>query len=251
MLAIRAHFFIHDVRTHKQKKSKNKEKTNVVSMDAENGRAKHDFINAFHNDAKKRIKFLQQLFSDGYQDEAMTLCLSYIDSFSQWLEWPSGKAGQNFVKAVINFGKDSFMSLVHPLQAVRTFDRMKPCWKVIATLISNVFAGLSYELLEESDFLSRLSPHLSEGELQKVKGELWRTTIAGIAYFGMRNFAIHKFAAIPLTFSNTTYQGHPVSGLDFHRLHKVASNLHSELRHRSETNGQWFGNDEIIDSLDR
>jgi hypothetical protein len=220
----------------------------MVSMDEENERAKRDFIDAFHDYAEERIKLLQQLFSDGHQDEAMTLCLSYIDSFSQWLEWPSDKAGQNFVKAVVNFGNDSFMSLVHPLQAVRTFDRMKPCWKVIATHISNVFTGPSYELLEESEFLSRLSTHLSEGELKKVKGELWRTTVAGIAYFGMRNFAIHKFGATPLTFSNITYLGHPVSGLDFHRLYKVVSNLHSELRHRSETTGQWFGNDKIIDS---
>ena len=222
----------------------------MVSMDEENERAKRDFITAFHDSAEERIKILQKLFSDGYQDEVMTLCLSYIDSFSQWLEWPSSKTGQNFVNAVVKFGADSFMSLVHPLQALRAFDRMAPCWQEIAKHINNIYSGPCYELLEERDFLSRLATHLSSDKLNKVKGEFWRTTVAGVAYFGMRNFAIHKFGASPLNFSNTTYQGHPVSGLDFHRLYKVVSNLHSELRRRSETTGQWFGNDDIIDSQD-
>lgn len=217
-------------------------------MDEENERAKHDFITAFHDSAEERIFFLQKLFSDGRHDEALTLCLSYIDSFSQWLEWPSDKAGQNFVNAVVKFGSDSFMSLVHPLQAFRAFDRMDSFWKEIARHINSIYPGPLYSLLEEREFLSQLTPHLSATEGIKVKEELWRTTVAGVAYFGMRNFAIHKFGATPLSFANTAYQGHPVSGLDFPRLYKIVSNVHAELRRRSETTNQWFGNDTIVDS---
>lgn len=213
-------------------------------MDDEDYRAKQKFITAFHDSAEERIVFLQKLISDGREDEAMILCLSYIDSFSQWLEWPSTKSGQNFVNAVIKFGGDPFMSLVHPLQAFRAFDRMNSYWKEIASHINNIHPGPLYTLLDDSDFLS----HLPDTDVVKVKKELWRTTIAGVAYYGMRNFAIHGFGATPLTFSNTSYKGQPVSGLDFSRLYKIVSNVHAELRRRSEATGQWFGNDKIVDS---
>lgn len=213
----------------------------------ENERAKRDFINSFHSRAEERLAFLPRLFSDGHREEAKTLCLSYIDSFSQWLEWPRDKSGQNFVKAVVSFGGDSVMGLVHPLQAIRAFHQMKPFWKGIATRIEGIFTGPNYELLEQSEFLLRLAPSMSTDELTKVKEELWRTTMAAIAYFRLRNPSIHSFGAGPdISFSNTTYQGSPVPVLDFHRLYKIALNLHSELHRRSDATGQLFGKDEII-----
>lgn len=217
-------------------------------IDEENERAKSDFITAFHDYAKERIEFLKKLVSDGRQDEALTLCLSYIDSFSHWLEWPSDKVGRNFVNAVVKFGSDPFMSLAHPLQAIRAFDQMNKPWPEIAKAIQVIYPGPLYQLLHEDEFLSQLSPQLTRENLIKVREELWRTTVAGVAYFGMRNFAIHKFGATPLTFSNTTYQGQPTSGLDFERLYNVVEHLHAELRCRSEANNQWFGNDAITDS---
>jgi len=213
----------------------------------ENERAKRDFIKSFHDRADKRLAFLPRLFADGWREEAMTLCLSYIDSFSQWLQWPSDKSGENFVEAVVNFGGDSLLGLVHPLQAVRAFNRMASSWKGMATRIECIFAGPNYELETKDDFLGKLSPILSNDDLQAVKGELWRTTTAAIAYYHLRNPSVHSFGAGPdISFSSTTYQGSSVPGLEFKRLHGVASNLHTELRRRSDTTGQWFGNDEIL-----
>ncbi|MBM4338774.1 MAG: hypothetical protein FJ110_04445 [Deltaproteobacteria bacterium] len=215
----------------------------------ENERVKAHFINSFHSNADERLAFLPRLFSDRYLEEAMALCLSYIDSFSQWLQWPSDKSGQNFVKAVVSFGGDSSMGLVHPLQAVRAFNQMKSFWKGIATLIECIFTGPNYELLEHSEFLSQLAPRMSKADLSNVEQELWRTTMAAIAYFRLRNPSIHSFGAGPdISFSNTTHQGDSVPVLDFNRLFNIALNLHSELRRRSDTTGQWFGNDEIIDT---
>jgi len=215
----------------------------------ENERVKADFINSFHSNAEGRLEFLKRLFSDGHREEAMTLCLCYIDSFSQWLEWPSDKSGQNFVKAMVSFGGDSLMGLVHPLQAVRAFNQMKSFWKEIAIRIEYIFTGSNYELLEQSEFLSQLAPRMSKADLSNVGQELWRTTMAAIAYFRLRNPSIHSFGAGPdVSFTNTTYQGDSVPVLDFNRLFNIALNLHSELRHRSDTTGQWFGNDEIINA---
>jgi len=213
----------------------------------ENENAKQRFIRSFHDHADERLEFLPQLFADGHIEEAMTLCLTYIDSFSQWLQWPSEESGQNFVEAVVNFGGDSLLGLVHPLQAVRAFNRMKSSWQEIATRIVSVFAGPNYELQTKHNFLGKLTQILSDNEIQLVEKELWRTTTAAIAYFHLRNPSVHGFGAGPdISFSATTYQEISVPVLDFNRLHSVASNLHTELRRRSETTGQWFGNDEII-----
>jgi hypothetical protein len=217
----------------------------------ENEHAKHDWMNSFHRQAEERLAFLPRLFSDGHREEAMTLCLSYIDSFSQWLEWPSDKSktGQNFVKAVVGFGEDPLMVLVHPLQAVRAFNEMHGFWKELASRIESIFAGPNYELLEQSEFLSRLAPRMSKADLSNVKEELWRTTMAALAYFRLRNPSIHSFGAGPeISFPNTVHQGNVVPVLDFKRLLSIAVNLHSELRRRSDTTGQWFGNDEIINT---
>jgi len=210
----------------------------------ENKRAKCDYINSFHDNADKRIAFLPQLFADGHRAEAMTLCLSYIDSFSQWLQWPSDKSGKNFVDAVVSFGGDSFMGLVHPLQAIRAFKHLNPFWVGIATHIEGVFPGPEYELQTKDNFLAKLASHLSTENVNQVIAEYWRTTTAAIAYFWLRNPSIHSFGAgSDISFSSTTYQGSPLPVLDFKRLYSVVSNLHSELRRRSETSGKWFGND--------
>jgi hypothetical protein len=53
-------------------------------MDA-NQRAKREIIAAFFDNAEARVAFLPELDRTGHRSEAMTLCLTYIDGFSQWL----------------------------------------------------------------------------------------------------------------------------------------------------------------------
>lgn len=208
--------------------------------------AKREYFHAFHEDAEKKLAFLLQLYDTNHREEAMTLCLTYIDSFSHWLEWPNTQSSQNFVNAVIKFGNDSLMGLVHPLQAVRAFQQMKPIWQAMASKIKGFFPGPRYDLLEQTEFLTQLAAVLSAAEILKVRHEIWRTTMAAVAYYNMRNPSVHGFGAgTGLSFSGATYQGNsPV--FNFARLHKVAVSLHSELRRRSESTGQWFGNDDII-----
>lgn len=63
-------------------------------MDA-NQRAKHEIIAAFFDNAEARVAFLPELDRTGHRSEAMTLCLTYIDGFSQWLCWPRSSSGRN------------------------------------------------------------------------------------------------------------------------------------------------------------
>ena len=113
----------------------------------ENQKAKRSFITAFFDDAEARIAFLGELADASHEREAMTLCLTYIDSFAQWLCWPSTATGRNFVEAVTQFGGDALMGLAHPLQAIRAFRRMQSPWKALAERIAYAFPGPVHEIL--------------------------------------------------------------------------------------------------------
>ena len=212
----------------------------------DNQRAKLEFIKAFHDEAENRIEFLKDLYKETHKQEALTLCLTYIDSFAQWLCWPSSESGKNFVNTVVDFGGNLLMSFIHPLQAIRSLESLKSSWQQIAGQIKKVFPGPKYELISNNEFLAELSGSLSTDKLAQLKAESWRGTLAATAYYILRNPSVHSFGTTELSFSGTTHQGKSISSMGFVELHAILKNIHSELRNRSESNIQWLGDDRII-----
>jgi hypothetical protein len=213
----------------------------------ENQKAKRSFITAFFNDAEARMTFLDELATAGHEREAMTLCLTYIDSFAQWLCWPCTATGHNFVEAVTQFGGNPLMRLAHPLQAIRAFSRMQQPWKRFAERIAHAFPGPVHELLPIPLFEEALAQHLTTAELAQLRPEVWRTTIANVVYQHLRNPSVHGFGAgNGIILSQTTYQDQPVPILGFSQLKNCAWGLIAEARRRSEANWEWFGNDAIV-----
>ena len=209
-------------------------------------KAKLKFIKAFHDEAESRIEILAPLHKEKHEQEALTLCLTYVDSFAQWLCWPSSESGKNFVNTVINFGGNLLMGLIHPLQAIRSLESFKPSWKQIAEKIKKVFPGPKYELISKDEFLTNLNASLAIDELAQLKAVCWRGTLAANAYFFLRNPSVHSFGATELSFSGTTYRSKPISNMGFVELSAILKNIHNELRRRSENNIQWFGDDKIV-----
>lgn len=192
--------------------------------------AKLEFIKAFHDGAESRIEFLTVLYKDKHEQEALTLCLTYVDSFAQFLSCPSSDSGKNFVNTVVKFGGNLSMGLIHPLQAIRSFDRMKSFWKEITDKVKQEFPGPKYELISENDFLLKLNGSLSEKQLDQLKKECWRGTLAATAYYFLRNPSVHSFGSNELSFSATQYQGNQISNMGFVELHAILKNVHNELR---------------------
>lgn len=215
-------------------------------MDADR-KAKLEFIASFFDNAESRVNFVEELHRSGHRSEARTLCLTYIDSFSQWLQWPGGASGRNFVDAVVQYGGDEFMALVHPLEVVRSLSQMKGPWPGLAARVAEVFPGPQLELLAAASFEVHLGGHLTAGELKELRKEMWRGTIAHVAYKYLRNPSVHAFGSSDgIYFSRTTFQGEPVSPLGFSQMLHVVRGLVAEVRRRSEESGQWFGNDRIV-----
>jgi hypothetical protein len=212
-----------------------------------NQQAKRQVITAFFDNVVARIAFLGELVRTDHRSESMTLCLTYIDSFAQWLCWPATSTGRNFVDAVIKFGGEPIMGLAHPLHAIQSFGRMKAPWEAIARRIEAAFPGPVYELLPLADFQDALSRHLTTAELTEVRRDVWRATIANVAYQHLRNPSVHSFGGGGgIFFSQTTYQGAAVPPLALPQLMVCVRGLVAEARRRSEANWQWFGNDAIV-----
>lgn len=213
----------------------------------DNGAAKRDFICAFFDDAEERAKYLLDLRASSRANEASTLCLVYIDSFSQWLFWPRSRAGQNFVEALVTHGGDTEFALVHPLALTLAFTAMKEPWKTFATRLESLFSRPPYCLYSRTDFLIYPGLGFTQSEAKLLEAELWRGSIANVVYTRLRNPSVHNFRrAAEVSFDTTTYQGQPVQPITFSRLHDALMRLIAEARGRSMANNQWFGNDAIV-----
>jgi hypothetical protein len=209
--------------------------------------AKHRLMTAFFDDALARVDFLSELRDGGRDTEAFTLCLTYVDSFSQWLLWPREEVGRNFVEALATYEASPYFGLVHPLQAIRAFGAMKGIWPSMSALVQRAFPGPSYELLHETAFEGRLAVTCSPADLSQIRGELWRATIGGIAYFWLRNPSVHRFGSSrSLSFGSTTYNGAEPEPLTLRAFLPPLRAMIGEARKRSETTLQWFGDDRIM-----
>jgi hypothetical protein len=212
----------------------------------ENQRVKLEFIKAYLNDAEDKLLFLSELAATGHKDEAMTLCLVYIDRFAQVLKWPSIETGKNFVEALIQFGQDPFMGLCHPLQAARAFTQVKQL-EILGRQVATVFPGPSHELMDLPTFEAQMKREIPQFDRSQFRKHAWRATLANVAYQRLRIPAIHGSGVSgALEFSQTTYNGDPVPILDLRALKNCVSALIAEARRRSEANGQWFGNDASV-----
>jgi len=207
--------------------------------------AKGAFIGAYFDDLDRKIGALTALAKSGYRDEALILCLVYLDGFAQLLSWPNPKVGANFVSALAQFSGDSQLALVHPKQLAEALDRLKGAWAPIAAAVRAAFPAPPYVLDTEVGTLTAIKG-LTPTQRAQLQPEMWRGTMAAVAYFWMRNPAVHALGSSTLSFDQTTYNDQQVRPLDLPRLQNAAHGLAAEGRRRSEANDQWFGNDNIV-----
>ena len=209
--------------------------------------AKLGFISAYFDEEGRKVAALTQLAASGYGDEALVLCLVYIERLAQKLCWPSDTAGHNFVRSLAEFGMDPELPLIHPKQLVSALKKLSAGWQLLAGVLEHQFPGPSYELLAIDAFERSVAGPLTLEQLATLRAQLWRGTVAAIAYYWLRNPAVHGIGPSPqLTFSNTTADGSPARPLNLERLTAALTHLLAEARRRSESTNQWYGDDRTL-----
>jgi hypothetical protein len=206
-------------------------------------------MKAFFSMAENRVEFIEELVNRGRYSEALILCLTYVDAFAHWLSWPRKGVGENFVEALGKYEPAPFFALVHPLQVVRSLDKLKEPWKGRAKHVEGLFPGPDYHLVTREDFATVLAPHFSALERSELEQQLWRGTVGGIAYDMLRNPSVHNFAGnSSVLFENTYLDGKWAGLFGINRLIPPLKAMVAAAKTRSLSSGHWFGNDAIIEA---
>jgi hypothetical protein len=199
-----------------------------------------DMIQVFFQVWDDKISFLDKLFNSGRQDEAMTLCCTYIDGFARALSGPIGGSHENFVQVLRAHGGNSYLDLIFPPRFLRWV--CKPENQKVKQHLQKIESTLQpYKavLVSEPDVQAALQQTLSKNELQQVVKHLWRGTLADAVYQWSRNPFVHTLCGYSgISYEKVTYQGSPVPEINFSVLHQALRFIARHARTLSEQSGR-------------
>jgi hypothetical protein len=173
-------------------------------------------IRAHFRDLRKRSELLPELHHRGYTSEAMMIACCYIEAAGKKLLPAQSGNKERFVRAVIEYGGVGPLALVHPKQLVESLP--SKCRREA----SEVLSPRQGSLLGIEEARDLLSGAVHDEWLDR---NLWRGTLAAIAYELIRNQAIHSGRAVPITFDETRHEGKPLPPIDFDALYSTLGSV--------------------------
>jgi len=204
---------------------------------------KRTYIDAFFQYHRQRAERLLQLWEQGHQDDALTLCCCYLDGLAKFAYHPSGRSAYNFVALLREHGAQPALALCSPLALVRWMERQGG-WRAIAGKRLRPRLDVSItKLFREDDLKALLRTHLSSKDSQRLARDTWRSSVAYIAYERLRNPFVHELGGPgAVIVVNATVSEQEVS-IDFFVLHRALMNAMAYFESVSRTTGRWFGHD--------
>lgn len=202
---------------------------------------KQEIIKAFFSEFGKKIDRLQELRAKGFDDEAFTLCLVYIDRLaSGHFGGTAGQNRKNFYRALAELSGNPLFGMVHPRQLRALVQDHCPS---ASTLVDAIVNRQPDALLDEKDIAEEVRrSSLSEDEKNKVMTNLWRASLANIAYDFIRVAEAHGPGSGGLSFDKTIYRGQTGVSLDFTTLFEALKKILNKVTDTSNSTGEWFGN---------
>jgi hypothetical protein len=206
---------------------------------------KQKFIEAFFGEFERKLKRLEDLRSQSFEDEACTLCLVYIDRLASGRY--GGKYGQNrknFWRALRELSGNPLFGMIHPL---RLLEETKAKCPSATSTIESITNKEPRALLDE-DKLAEEIRHSSLTDCEKVGliSKLWRASIANISYDYIRNAEVHGPGSGGLSFHESVYKGHVGVTLDFKTFFDALRSILSRVTEMSISSSQWFGNPKYV-----
>lgn len=201
-------------------------------------------IEAGFNDFEKRVNLLSELNQKGYEEEALLLCCCYIEAMGN-LYFRGGGRQFNFYHILKNFGGEDVLMYIHPKQLWIGLRSAKgKDVQEIGQKIGGALRKVKGNLHTEDEALTLVAHMLNKKEMRKFRDNLWRGTLATLAYMHLRNPAVHELGgAKSFSFQGTTFNG----VLDFSLLYKGMLNILKKLGEISTETRTYFGQD--FDSL--
>ena len=197
-----------------------------------------NFFGAF----ERRVRLLDRLDNEGFQDEALLLCCCYIEGLGNAF-WPQEeKREYHFVEVLRRYGGDEYWSAIvpqHLMDRLREKGKNLLADKIAACLKAEIDGQ---ELLCEARLLSHTESSLIPGELNQLRRHLWRGTIADLAYKELRSYEVHRLGLVhAINFDGFLYKGLPVQTLDFDVLYSALLHIVRMAKEYSLSASALFG----------
>jgi hypothetical protein len=209
---------------------------------AEDLAAKQRFIEAFFDDLQQRVNLTEELFERDLGNEARLLCCCHIEGLGNWLNPDLPAGARTFVKVVADHGGDPELVLILPKRLTDSLPWKSASPAVKAELRATLVMMPQDEAYTESDFIAALPSSTTAEARSFLQREMWRGTVASIAYEHIRSLGAHWLGSSSgVSFSSTTHQGVPVPTVDYPMLKNALDRILSHARAVSLTSQKWFG----------
>jgi hypothetical protein len=208
----------------------------------ENQKEEWAIIQAGFNDLEKRTKLLPKLKKIGFEEEALLLCCCYIEAMGNLYFRKEGNQ-HNFYYILKKFGGEEPLIYIHPKQLWIGLISTKNL-RGIGEKIGITLKGAKKKLYTEEQALTLVANLLNKKEMTKLRSNLWRGTLAVLAYEWFRNPAVHELGgAKSFSFEGTTFKGKPAPVLDFSLLYRGMLNILRNMSEISAKTKTYFGQD--------
>lgn len=212
-------------------------------MTDQNAQAKQRFMKSFFEAYRKRCDVLPQLRANGYPNEAMLVCCCYIEGLGNWF-YGDERYHRNFVRVLREHGGEDVLWHIHvkPLGESLADTKRGKAVRALAEKIQPLLAGYQGHLLTEAEVEAAVAGALSSEELERLRKNLWRGTVASVAYAELRSEAVHSLGTPGgIRFGEATFRGAPVPRIDFELLYRALERILGAALEVSLTTGKWFG----------
>ena len=190
----------------------------------ENRRAWLEVSGLAFDRAERRCCFLKELYDSDHKKEALLLCLCYIDGLACY-GWPEIRGSKRrFVHVLARHGGDATLADISPSWLLRALRQLKS-YKALAGEIEPVLGGVEGRLHQPNEILNLLRPDITADEVKRLSKELWRGSLAAIAYEELRCALVHElFAVDGIRFEPRDSPGEALT-LDFRMLYRYLQRL--------------------------
>ncbi len=203
--------------------------------------AKQEMIQAFFEDFEDNVNRLRELRSKGYDIEAFTLCVVYIDRLaSGHFGGTAGRNRRNFWRALTELGGSPLFGMLHPGHLRELAQRY--CTQA-SELVDEITNRRPDALLDEKKVAEEIKQSsLAQDDKAKLIAQLWRASMANVVYDRIRVAEVHGPGSGGISFSRTIYEGKTDFVLDFDKLFPALREILKRVIESSISSGHWFGN---------
>ena len=163
-------------------------------------------IEEYFKDLRARKASCDSIRSAGHKDESLTLICCYIDAIASQY-YSDEDQSKRFSKALIDLSGEDFFKHILPQRALDEISK-KPLFRSALENIKELLGpmvGEFHPIEEVKDQLLELC--LNQKQRKWVACNLYRSSVARIAYKSIRCEAVHDNWAFDVSFGDVTYRG--------------------------------------------